>query len=71
MNGTFSACFAKATNHTTDSTGIDNAALTGTYIAEWPTKPGTYTVRDGVLTATPNKEATNTAINGGAAVTWP
>lgn len=53
-------------------TGIDNKALTGTYIKEWPTKPGTYDVADGVLTANPTKEATEAAIKDGKTpVTWP
>jgi type II secretion system protein G len=48
----------------------NNAALAN-YIANWPTKPGTYTVATGVLTANPTKAATDTALGGGAAVTWP
>lgn len=49
----------------------NNAALTGTYITTWPTKPGTYTVASGVLTANPTKAATEDALGGGTAVTWP
>ena len=52
---------------TADGTGV----LAPNYIREWPTKPGTYTVTDGVLTANPAKAATITAAGGGAAVTWP
>jgi type IV pilus assembly protein PilA len=49
----------------------NNAALTATYVTEWPTKPGTYTVANGVLTANPTKAATETALAGGDAVVWP
>lgn len=52
---------------------ITTATLTASYFSTaspWPTKPGAYAVTAGVLTTTPTKEATQTAINGGTAVTW-
>jgi len=60
----------KADNDVTSNTGIDDNALSPTYIS-WPTKPGTYSMADGVLTANPTKAATEAAIGGGTAVTWP
>jgi len=48
----------------------DNAALSD-YVQEWPDEPGTYTVSEGVLTANPTKAATETALGGGDAVSWP
>ena len=50
---------------------ITTASLSAGYIQTWPTKPGTYAVVAGVLTANPTKAATETAVGGGAAVTWP
>ncbi len=53
---------------------ITTASLTTDYFGAanpWPTNPGTYAVAAGVLTANPTKAATETAIGGGAAVTWP
>lgn len=50
---------------------ITTASLTTTYIVTWPTKPGTYAVVAGVLTANPTKTATETAVGGGTKVTWP
>ncbi|MPW26317.1 prepilin-type N-terminal cleavage/methylation domain-containing protein [Alkalibaculum sp. M08DMB] len=47
----------------------NNAALVD-YI-EMPTSPGTYTVADGVLTASPSKVNTQKAIEDGSEVTWP
>ncbi len=42
----------------------------GKYIADWPEKPGTYDIDDsGNITATPTKEATESAIEGGTG--WP
>ncbi|MGS0764005.1 prepilin-type N-terminal cleavage/methylation domain-containing protein [Syntrophomonas curvata] len=56
---------------TIDVTQAGVGVLIPNYIREWPTKPGTYTVTDGVLTANPTKAATITAIGGGTAVAWP
>jgi len=66
----------KIDNEDVDISNLDADATTSTtlvskYIKEWPTKPGTYTVENGVLTANPTKAATQTAASGGAAVTWP
>jgi len=55
----------------TAAADIDNDFLEGSYIQTWPTSPGTYTVAAGALTANPTETATQTAIDGGTAVTWP
>lgn len=48
----------------------DNAALAN-YIETWPTEPGTYSVTAGVLTASPTKAATITAINAATTPAFP
>lgn len=67
----------KAANNTEDFIGIDvnesgSGVLAPKYIKEWPTKPGKYSVTDGVISANPNQNDTLEAIKpGGTAVTWP
>ena len=51
-NGDLSGCDADA-----DS----NGPLVPSYLQEWPTSPGSYSVTDGVLTASPTKAATKAA----------
>jgi len=61
----------------TDTAAVtDNATLAASvlkgYIQDWPSSPGTYSLSTGgVLTANPTKAATQTAMGGGSAVTWP
>lgn len=53
----------------------NTAALVPNYLEAWPTDPGTYnfSVAANVVTYTfsPTEAATQTAIGGGAKVTWP
>ncbi|MBP1927336.1 prepilin-type N-terminal cleavage/methylation domain-containing protein [Sedimentibacter acidaminivorans] len=47
-------------------------ALTPDYLAEWPTKPGTYTLgADGALTASPTKANTEAALAASTVTTFP
>jgi prepilin-type N-terminal cleavage/methylation domain-containing protein len=64
----------KAAEDTTDLSDIDVTeagvgVLVDDYIQTWPTSPGTYSVTDGVLTATPTKEDTENAIKDKTG--WP
>jgi prepilin-type N-terminal cleavage/methylation domain-containing protein len=71
---TIEGTIAVAQAEGTDSADIDTDLLEGDYFSDdnpWPTSPGTYSVTAGTLTADPTKAATQTAIDGGEAVTWP
>ena len=54
-----------------DVTAAGVGELVPNYIESWPTDPGSYEVTAGAVVASPTKAATQTAIGGGAAVTWP
>jgi len=66
---TVQGAIEQAKSNGVDASTIDGAANLTAYIKTWPTKPGIYSVTDGVLTANPTEADTIAAIAAGT-TTW-